>query len=284
MTPDRYCHNTVTKSSSSFRLSFLLLSPPRRRAITALYAFCREVDDIVDEALPTPQARAQLQQWRQEITHLYAGHPSHPITQALQPFITQYQLPQHHFEAIIDGMEMDIEPHPYQGFDDLYRYCYQVAGVVGLLSARIFSPPSAAIDHYAEALGIALQLTNILRDIGEDWQRGRIYIPQQWMDQFGVNPTELSHQPTSAAQLRLFNYLAQQAQHYYATAATALPVAARRDQLSGLVMGETYYTLLQQIRREGYPVLQRRVVLSPLRKIGCVVTTLLPRTRLSWRN
>ncbi len=273
MSPDQYCQAKVTSSSSSFRLSFLLLASRPRRAITALYAFCREVDDIVDEGQSAETAHQQLQQWRHELDNLYAGTPSHPITQALAPFIDLYNLEQRYHVEIINGMEMDIEPQPYADLEALNQYCYRVAGVVGILAARIFGGNSDAVDRYAVAMGLALQLTNILRDVREDYERDRIYLPRDWMEQFEVSAESLGDGETSTAHKALLSKLATTAEGYYHQALGALPVEQRRQQISGLVMGQTYHTLLMKIRNHGYPVLERRATLSTAEKLWCVVGT-----------
>jgi 15-cis-phytoene synthase len=174
MTPDEYCREKVAKSGSSFYYSFLFLPPERRSAITALYAFCREVDDVVDEQHEPTVARAKLAWWRQEVAHVYSGDAQHPVARALQTVVARYPLPQAHFQTVIDGMAMDLDQNRYLDFAALEQYCHRVAGVVGLMSAEIFGYEHADTRQYARDLGIAFQLTNILRDVGEDARRGRI--------------------------------------------------------------------------------------------------------------
>ena len=191
MTPDEYCQQKAAKSGSSFYYSFLFLPPPRRRAITALYAYCREVDDVVDEVAEPAVARAKLAWWRQEVAKIYAGTPQHPVAQALVPIVREFDLPEAHLQLVIDGMAMDLEQTRYLDFATLERYCHRVAGVVGLMSAAIFGYTDPATLGYARDLGIAFQLTNICRDVGEDARRGRIYLPHEDLTRFGVPPSAL---------------------------------------------------------------------------------------------
>ncbi len=186
MTPDEYCQQRAVQSGSSFYYSFLFLPPERRRAITALYAFCREVDDVVDERMDPTVARAKLAWWRDEIATAFAGTPQHPVARALAPVVASYHLPEAHFQTVIDGMAMDLERSRYRDFGELESYCHRVAGVVGLMSAEIFGYANPATREYARDLGIAFQLTNIVRDVGEDARRGRIYLPQDELARHGV--------------------------------------------------------------------------------------------------
>ncbi|MES2324808.1 MAG: squalene/phytoene synthase family protein, partial [Pseudomonadota bacterium] len=177
MSPDEYCQQKTVQSGSSFYYSFLFLPPERRRAITALYAFCREVDDTVDECTDQSIARIKLAWWRNEVSTMYAGKPSHPVMQALAPHLASYQLQEAHMQAIIDGMEMDLDQTRYLDYPAMQRYCWHVASVVGILSASIFGFTDPKTLAYAEKLGLAFQLTNIIRDVGEDARKGRIYLP-----------------------------------------------------------------------------------------------------------
>ncbi|HEX9179817.1 MAG TPA: presqualene diphosphate synthase HpnD, partial [Burkholderiales bacterium] len=188
MSPDQYCQEKAAQSGSSFYYSFLFLPPEKRRAITALYAFCREVDDVVDECSDPILARTKLAWWRQELTGAFAGNPQHPVTRALAPAVERFGLPLEQFQEIIDGMEMDLDQDRYADFRSLALYCHRVAGVVGLLSAEIFGYQDRATLKYAHELGLAFQLTNIVRDVGEDARRGRIYLPMDELAQFGVAP------------------------------------------------------------------------------------------------
>jgi phytoene synthase len=267
MSPDEYCQQKAAQSGSSFYYSFLFLPPERRRAITALYAFCREVDDIVDECSDTTIARTKLIWWRKEIASMLAGSPTHPVAHALQPHVVTYGLDGAHLNAIIDGMEMDLDQTRYLDFIALQRYCWHVAGVVGILSARIFGYSDPATLVYAEKLGLAFQLTNIIRDVGEDARIGRIYLPIDELQQFGVTAADLLHARHGEAFVKLMQFQVQRAQSAYDTAFALLPKADRRAQRPGLMMAAIYRALLNEIERDGYQVLDRRISLTPIRKL-----------------
>ena len=267
MSPDQYCQDRVAKSGSSFYYSFLFLPPPRRRAIMALYAFCREVDDVVDEIADPAIARQKLAWWRGEIADTFAGHPGHPVGRALQPVITTFNLPREHFDAIIDGMQMDLDWNRYPDFATLETYCHRVAGVVGLLSAEIFGYRDGATREYARNLGLALQLTNILRDVGEDARRNRIYLPLDELASHDVSVDDIIRYRETNAVARLLRSQAQRARGYYTAAFAALPAGDRKAQRAGLIMGAIYRQLLDEVEAEGTAVMNRRVALTPLRKL-----------------
>jgi phytoene synthase len=267
MTPDQYCQERAARSGSSFYYSFLFLPPDRRRAITALYAYCREVDDVVDEIADPQIARSKLQWWRSEVDRLFSGQPQHPVTRALQPFLDSLGLPRQHFEDILDGMTMDLEYNRYPDFRTLEVYCHRVAGVVGLLSARIFGHTQAATLEYARDLGIALQLTNILRDVGEDVRRNRIYIPLDELARFDVTTDDLILFRETPELGRLLQFQATRAREHYDRAFAALPAVDRRAQRAGLIMGNIYRRLLDEVEAEGPAVINRRVALTPIRKL-----------------
>ncbi len=267
MTPDEYCQQKAAQSGSSFYYSFLFLPLPQRRAITALYAYCREVDDVVDEVSDADVARTKLAWWRQEIARAFDGTAQHPVTQALTPVVREYALPLAHFETVIDGMAMDLEQARYVDFAALELYCHRVAGVVGLMSAEIFGYTDPATRGYARDLGIAFQLTNICRDVGEDARRGRIYLPQEDLARFGVAPSSLLRAEPSDAFRALMAFEVERAQAWYAKAFGQLPPADRKAQRAGVVMAAIYRKLLAEIARDGYQVLDRRTSLTPLRKL-----------------
>ncbi|MCC7326010.1 MAG: presqualene diphosphate synthase HpnD [Burkholderiales bacterium] len=267
MTPDAYCQQKAAQSGSSFYYSFLFLPPPRRRAITALYAFCREVDDVVDEVPDPGVARAKLAWWRAEIARVFDGTPQHPVALALVPVVREFALPANHFQCVIDGMAMDLEQTRYVDFPALELYCHRVAGVVGLLSAEIFGCSNSATRGYARDLGIAFQLTNICRDVGEDARRGRIYLPQDDLARFGVAPSSLLRGKPDAAFRRLMAFEVERTQAWYAKAMAQLPGVDRKAQRAGLIMAAIYRTLLDEIAGDGYRVLDRRTSLTPLRKL-----------------
>ncbi len=267
MTPDQYCQDRAAKSGSSFYYSFLFLPPEQRQAITALYAFCREVDDVVDECDDSNVARIKLEWWRSEVNALFAGNPSHPVTQALSTSIKVFNLPQEHFIEIIDGMAMDLDQFSYQNFKELSLYCYRVASVVGLMAAEIFGYQDRMTLKYAHNLGMAFQLTNILRDVAEDAQRGRIYIPADEMERFGVSVDDILDQKMSPAVVELMKFQAQRAHSFYDKAFSQLPATDRYSQKSGIIMAAIYQATLKEIEADGYHVLDRRISLTPLRKL-----------------
>jgi 15-cis-phytoene synthase len=267
MSPDEYCQQKTVQSGSSFYYSFLFLEPQRRRAITALYALCREVDDTVDNATDQSVARIKLAWWRTEIATMYAGTPTHPVTQALQPFVATYDLKQEHLQAIVDGMEMDLDQSRYLDFIGLQRYCWHVAGVVGILSASIFGVSSPRTLEYAEKLGLAFQLTNIIRDVGEDARKGRIYLPVNELQQFGVTAADILNARHSDNFEALMRFQAERAHGYYEEAFAQLPQQDRRAQRPGLMMAAIYRTLLKEVEADHFHVLTQRISLTPLRKL-----------------
>jgi phytoene synthase len=267
MTPEEYCQQKAAQSGSSFYYSFLFLPPPRRRAITALYAFCREVDDVVDECHDAQIAATKLAWWRQELARLYAGTPEHPVTRALQPVLAEFDLPQEQLLEIIDGMEMDLRQSRYLDFKALSLYCYRVASVVGLLAAEIFGYTDRRTLKYAHDLGMAFQLTNIIRDVGEDARRGRIYLPIDELQRFGVPAADILNARESDNFRQLMAFQIERAEHYYRQAMEALPAVDRKAQRPGLVMAAIYRTLLDEIQRDGCRVLTQRTSLPPLRKL-----------------
>lgn len=267
MSPDEYCQQKTVQSGSSFYYSFLFLEPARRRAITALYAFCREVDDTVDDATDGSVARIKLAWWRTEVSNMYKGTPTHPVTQALQPHLTAYNLQEQHLQAIVDGMEMDLDQSRYLDYAGLRKYCWHVAGVVGILSASIFGYRDARTLEYAEKLGLAFQLTNIIRDVGEDARKGRIYLPVNELQQFGVTAADLLNARHSEKFESLMAFQTERAQKMYDEALAALPKEDRRAQRPGLMMSAIYRTLLEEIARDKYHVLTQRISLTPLRKL-----------------
>ena len=267
MSPDEYCHQKTVQSGSSFYYSFLFLPQERRRAITALYAFCREVDDTVDECTDQSVARIKLAWWRTEVSKMYEGTPTHPVMQALQPHLAIYKLEQKHLLAIVDGMEMDLDQSRYLDFPALQRYCWHVASVVGILSASIFGVTNPRTLEYAEKLGLAFQLTNIIRDVGEDARKGRIYLPINELQQFGVTAADLLNARHSDKFEALMRFQVARAYKTYDEAMALLPKEDRRAQRPGLMMAAIYRTVLDEIERDNYHVLNQRISLTPLRKL-----------------
>lgn len=274
MTPEQYCQDKAAQSGSSFYYSFLFLPETRRKAIIALYAFCREVDDVTDANLTEEISRVKLQWWRDEISRLFQGTPQHPVTRALHKSIEQFDLPQEYFLEIIDGMEMDLEQQRYPSFKALSLYCYRVASVVGLLSAEIFGYQDRQTLKYARDLGMAFQLTNILRDVGEDARRGRIYLPQEDLQRFDVKEQDLLQGRETPEFYQLMAFQAQRARDYYQRAMSHLPETDRYAQRAGLIMSAIYQNLLDEIERDGFHTLTRRIGLTSLRKIWLAVRTL----------
>ena len=266
-TSDEYCRQKAARSGSSFYYSFLFLPPERRRAITALYAFCREVDDVVDEVTDAGVARHKLAWWRTEVANLFAGHPQHPVTRALAPFVQTHGLDAVRMNEIIDGMEMDLVHHRYADFADLQLYCHRAAGVVGQLSACIFGFANPSTLEYAEALGIAFQLTNIIRDVGEDARRDRVYLPGDELARFGVTVQDILEGRGGIRFTELMRFQAARARTFYELAYSKLAPEDRPQQRAGLIMAAIYRTLLDEIERDGFRVLDRRVALTPLRKL-----------------
>ncbi|WP_373986803.1 presqualene diphosphate synthase HpnD [Duganella sp. BuS-21] len=267
MSPDDYCQQKTAQSGSSFYYSFLFLPPERRRAITALYAFCREVDDTVDECTDESIARIKLSWWRKEINTMYAGQQTHPVTQALQPHLQAYNLKEEHLQAIIDGMEMDLNQTRYLDYAALSKYCWHVASVVGILSASIFGVTNPQTLQFAEKLGHAFQLTNIIRDVGEDARKGRIYLPINELQQFNVTAAEILNVKHSEKFEKLMAFQIARAQSAYDEAYALLPKEDRRAQRPGLMMAAIYRTLLTEVEADGYHVLEHRISLTPIRKL-----------------
>ncbi len=269
MTPDRYCQEKAAQSGSSFYYSFLFLPPERRRAITALYAFCREVDDVVDECRDPVLAHTKLAWWRAQVSAIYSNesNPQHPVAQALVPVVQTFDLPQEQLQEIITGMEMDLTQNRYADFAALKVYCHCVAGIVGLLSAKIFGYTQPETLNYAENLGVAFQLTNIIRDVGEDARRERVYLPLDELARFSVQVADILHGRETDDFKRLIEFQVERALGFYRDAFALLPAQDRKAQRTGLVMAAIYRTLLDEIRADGYRVLTQRTSLTPIRKL-----------------
>lgn len=267
MSPDEYCQEKAAQSGSSFYYAFLFLPPERRKAITALYAFCREVDDVVDECSDPSVARIKLAWWRTQIEQMFVGKTDHPVTQALAPHIEPCRLDATRLLAIIDGMEMDLDLTRYVDWAGLSKYCWHAAGVVGELSAGIFGYTQDVTLEYAQKLGLAFQLTNIIRDVGDDARRGRIYLPVDDMQKYNVQASEILNSQHSERFVELMRFETQRARQCYREAMRALPEADRRAQRPGLMMAAIYYALLEEIERDNWHVLDQRISLTPIRKL-----------------
>jgi phytoene synthase len=266
MTPEQYVQQKAAASGSSFYYAFLFLPKERRAAITAFYAFCREIDDVVDEVTDPSVARTKLAWWQSEVTKAFSGQPSHPVMKALIPLAATYRIEARHLHAVVEGCQMDLEQNRYLDFPGLQRYCHLVAGIVGEVAARIFGQTDEATTTYAHKLGLAFQLTNIIRDVGEDALRGRIYLPVNELQQFDVKAHEILKRQYSDRFSALMQFQTQRALALYDEALGLLPAADRRAQKPGLMMASIYRTLLREIARDNYQVLHQRVSLTPLRK------------------
>jgi 15-cis-phytoene synthase len=281
MTPEQYVQAKTAQSGSSFYYAFKFLPPARRLAITAFYAFCREVDDVVDEMIDPGVAGAKLAWWRNEVGSAYAGQPSHPVMKALLPHVQLYGITPAHLNAVIDGCQMDLEQTRYLDYPGLARYCHLVAGVVGEVAAAIFGHTEAATVQYAHRLGLAMQLTNIIRDVGDDARRGRIYLPVSELQQFGVKAQEVLKREApwgySDRFTALMRFQAERAHKVYDEAFALLPPADRRAQRPGLMMARIYHTLLREIEASQFQVLHQRISLTPLRKLWIAM-------RVNWRE
>ena len=266
MTPEQYVQQKAAASGSSFYYAFLFLPKERRAAITAFYAFCREIDDVVDEVIDPGVAHTKLAWWQSEVTQAFAGQPSHPVMKALMPLTGAYRIEARHLQAVIDGCLMDLAQNRYLDFPGLQRYCHLVAGIVGEVAARIFGQTDEATTAYAHKLGLAFQLTNIIRDVGEDALRGRIYLPVNELQQFDVKAHEILKRQYSERFSALMQFQTQRALVLYDEALGLLPATDRRAQKPGLMMASIYRTLLREIADDNYQVLHQRVSLTPLRK------------------
>ena len=267
MNPDQYVQDKAASSGSSFYYAFLFLPKERRAAITAFYAFCREVDDVVDEVTDPGVAATKLAWWKTEVHRAFTSQSAHPVMQALMPHAKTYGIEERHLQAVIEGCQMDLDQTRYLDFAGLQRYCHLVAGVVGEVAARIFGQTEERTTEYAHTLGQALQLTNIIRDVGEDAMRGRIYLPVNELQQFDVKAHELLKRTHSDRFVALMRFQAERAHRYYDEALALLPAADRRAQKPGLMMSSIYRTLLREIEHENFQVLNQRISLTPLRKL-----------------
>ncbi|NDA53236.1 MAG: squalene synthase HpnD [Betaproteobacteria bacterium] len=271
MSPEAYCREKAAASGSSFYYSFLYLRDPMRAAMMALYAFCREVDDVVDECSEADIAARKLDWWEQEIQAMSQNQASHPVTLALGPHVERLQLPIGRFRAILDGMRMDLMVRRYPDEAAVWVYFDRVAGAVGQLAARIFQASSKAwiepLDDYAIALGRGLQWINIIRDVGEDSRRGRLYLPQSWLIEAGLSESKLLRSEFDPALALVLGRAAGAARASMQKAFDLLPPEAYRSQRPGLIMAAIYHDLLQCIEAEGFAVMHQRIAITPLRKL-----------------
>ena len=267
MTPQEYVQQKAANSGSSFYYAFLFLPANRRAAITAFYAFCREVDDVVDEISDPSVAQSTLAWWQNEVLQSFAGSPTHPVMKALMPHTHAYGIEANHLLSVIEGCQMDLSQTRYLDYPGLKRYCHLVAGVVGEVAAKIFGQTDPQTTQYAHSLGLAFQLTNILRDVGEDAMRGRIYLPIDELKQFDVKAQDLMQRQYSDRFTALMKFQAARAHALYDEAFALLPAADKQAQKPGLMMASIYRTLLREIEADNFQVLHQRVSLTPLRKL-----------------
>lgn len=272
MTPSEYCQNKAASSGSSFYYSFLFLPAKKRRAITALYAFCREIDDVTDEIKDPNIVRIKLEWWRNDVRKIYNSQPEHLVNQELQQVIKEFDLKESLLQEMIAGMQMDIDNTRYTDFDSLEQYCYRVAGVVGLLSIEIFGYSNQQTQEYARLLGNALQLTNIIRDIYEDALRQRIYIPEDELKRFNITQSQiytgkLKDEEDQKNFKKLIQFQCERAKDYYKKAIAALPPEDRYQQSTGLIMAAIYEATLDEIIHDDFQVLKHRIKLTPIRKL-----------------
>ena len=276
MTPQEYCKQKTKESHSSFLSAFIFLKKEKREALTALYAYCREVDDIADECLDHEIASKKLNWWREEVERLFKGEPQHPVSKALHPFLSHFNLSKNYFIEIIDGMEMDVKFNRYESFEQLELYCYRVASCVGILSAHIFGFKNKDTLTFAKNLGIALQLTNIIRDLGEDARRGRIYIPLDELKKLGVSEEEIISLKNSEKIKILVQNQSDRAKKFYELASKTLPIEDKKSQKISLVMGNIYYVLLKEIIKDNpEKILNQKTILPGFRKMRISILTML---------
>ncbi|PKO83873.1 MAG: squalene synthase HpnD [Betaproteobacteria bacterium HGW-Betaproteobacteria-11] len=266
MTPDDYCRQRVAATGSSLYYSVLFIEPEQRQAITALHALRREFEDTLNATSDPHLARTKLAWWRGEVAALYAGQPSHPATQALAHAILRFPLPREQMLELIDGMEMNIDTRSYPDFRALRLYCYRAGSIVSLLSAEILGYRDRHTLKYAHELGLAFELTRIIRDVGKDVRHGRIYLPQEELAQFGVDPAELRQASHTDNFRRLMEFQIARAEATYAQALARLPGDDRKSQRAGLVLAAIDRALLKEIARDDCQVLHQRIDLTPLRK------------------
>jgi len=269
------CRAVTKASRSNFAFAFLFLPRPKREALYAIYAYCRVTDDLVDEpgpADPAPEGTAdarveRLRAWRAELDASLAGTPGHPVTRRLTEVLRDFPIPRDCFVKLLSGVEMDLGRPRYPTFADLERYCYRVAGVVGLMCIEVFGYSQPGTRLYAERLGMAFQLTNILRDLGKDAKAGRVYLPQEDLARFGVSEADLVAGHLTPPVQALLRFEADRAWQFYAAARAALPREDRRKMLPAEVMRVIYARLLRDIEARGYDVFSRPVALSDTRRI-----------------
>jgi phytoene synthase len=273
MTPEQYVQDKAQKSGSSFYYAFMFLAPARRMAMTAFYAFCREVDDVADDVLDPGVAATKLDWWRREVDASFAGNPSHPVMKALMPHVGNYGVRVDHLHAVISGCQTDLEQSRFLDYPGLAKYCHLVAGIVGEVASNIMGRTQAQTVTFAHRLGLAMQLTNIIRDVGDDARRGRIYLPMNELKQFDVKAAEILERKYSDGFTALMRLQAERAQRTYDDALALLSDADRAAQKPGLMMANIYRSLLREIEADDFAVLHQRISLTPIRKLWIAMQT-----------
>ena len=271
-----YCTAKTKASGSNFYYSLFFLPRFRREAMYTVYAFCHEVDDTVDHPPPGTNPREQLSQWRQEIKAMYQGTPKYPATISLAAHARNLDIPESYLQELVTGMEMDLMNTRYATFDDLYPYCYRVASIVGLICLKVFGTQDPRAKDYAINLGVAFQLTNILRDVGADANRQRIYLPQEDLAHFNYSEQQLLEKKESAQFLELMKFQAKRAHEFYEKAQAAYETLSRKDRQSLLVaeiMRGIYFRILTRIQTSNYAVFGPRISLSPAHRILIALCT-----------
>ena len=264
---ERYCLDKAAPRGSSLHYGLLFLAPEKRLALTAFHALCRELDDIIDECRDAQVARLKLAWWGEEIERLFTGAPRHPVTRTLAPLALCSAVAHAELREILEGTAMNLEIIAYPDFATLQLYCRRTAGMAGQVMARLLGGRERAALAHADELGVALRLTRMIRDVGADARRGRIYLPRDELAQFGVAAADILRARTSPAFRALMEHQYQRAEDHYARALAALPRPDRKAQRAGLALGAIQRALLREMRRDGFQVLERRYALTPLRKL-----------------
>ena len=264
----RYCADVTRRSGSSFSAAFWMLPKPKRRALHAIYAFCRFADDIADDPAIRGDRAALLERWREELDAAYRGKAEHPIGIALGDVVHRFRLPEEVFEDLLAGIAFDLRGEPVESFDDLREYCYRVASTVGILLVHVMGYRNPRALEYAEVMGIAVQLTNVLRDVGDDAGSGRIYLPRQELARFGVEAESLGSGPMTDELRLLLGYFAERARIFYERAEALLPDEDRRTLRPAEAMGRIYRTLLDDLHRKGFPCLEAPLRLTRSRRLA----------------
>lgn len=256
----------TAKSKSNFSLSFWFLPKNKRRGITNFYALSRVIDDAVDDH-PPEEAVKLLEFWKQEVNACYDGEPRHPVTQAMQQTIREFEIPKKYLDLLLEGCTWDIQKHRYETYEDLTQYCYRVAGTIGLISMKIFGLTGPKAEQAAEELGLALQLTNILRDIPADAGLGRIYLPQEDLKRYRITEAELLAGEITPKIHLLLKLQADRAQTYFDRAFTRMKQLPHKPLIAAWIMGRVYYELLRKIRGRHFDVFSKKISVSKFRKL-----------------